>query len=470
MAAAEALGGKRLSLLGSTGSIGEQTLAVVAAAPSRFEVVALAAGRNIEKLADQVRRFRPGLVSVADADGAVELRERLGSLQVEVLVGNEGLKAVAEYPADLVVSGLVGAVGLAPTLAAIRAGRDVALANKEVMVMAGALVLREVKAHGVALLPVDSEHSAIFQALCGQRVEDVARLILTASGGPFRTWTAEQIAEATVEQALNHPNWDMGPKITIDSATLMNKGLEVIEARWLFDIPPERVDVVVHPQSIIHSLVEFVDTSVLAQLGLPDMRVPIAVALAHPERLELDLPVLDLPVLGRMDFEKPDRKRFPCLESRLRGAARRRGGTRGRQRRQRSCGCRVPRWAHPFPRDRGDQRGRAQLPRRPRRVGTAPRPRGRDGGRRLGARLRARVDREHRRGRSVNFLEGAYQASSYAFAFVVMLGVLIFVHELGHFLAAKACGIRVLKFSLGFGSPVGIGRFGCAGFAATPST
>jgi 1-deoxy-D-xylulose-5-phosphate reductoisomerase len=314
MAAADAPDSKRLSLLGSTGSIGEQTLAVAEAAPSRFEVVALAAGRNIEKLAEQVRRFRPGLVSVADADGAAELRERIGSQPLELLIGEEGLKAVAEYPADLVVSGLVGAVGLAPTLSAIRAGRDIALANKEVMVTAGALVLREVKAHGVALLPVDSEHSAIFQALCGQRIEDVKRLILTASGGPFRTWTAEQIAEATIEQALNHPNWDMGPKITIDSASLMNKGLEVIEARWLFDIPPDRVDVVVHPQSIIHSLVEFVDTSVLAQLGLPDMRVPIAVALAYPERIELDLPALDLTALGRMDFEAPDRKRFPCLE------------------------------------------------------------------------------------------------------------------------------------------------------------
>ncbi|MBW2578137.1 MAG: 1-deoxy-D-xylulose-5-phosphate reductoisomerase [Deltaproteobacteria bacterium] len=314
MTVADAPHSKRLSLLGSTGSIGEQTLAVAAAAPERFEVVALGAGRNIEKLADQVRRFRPGLVSVADAAGAAELRERLGSQPVEMLVGDEGLKAVAEYPADLVVSALVGAVGLEPTLAAIRAGRDIALANKEVMVTAGALVLREVKAHDVALLPVDSEHSAIFQALCGQRIEDVERLILTASGGPFRTWTAEQIAGATIEQALNHPNWDMGPKITIDSASLMNKGLEVIEARWLFDIPPERVDVVVHPQSIIHSLVEFVDTSVLAQLGLPDMRVPIAVALAYPERIDLDLPVLDLPTLGRMDFETPDRKRFPCLE------------------------------------------------------------------------------------------------------------------------------------------------------------
>jgi 1-deoxy-D-xylulose-5-phosphate reductoisomerase len=203
---------------------------------------------------------------------------------------------------------------LRPTLAAIRAGRDIALANKEVLVTAGALVLREARARGVTLLPVDSEHSAIFQALAGQRRQDVARLILTASGGPFRTWTPERIARATVAQALDHPNWDMGPKITVDSATLMNKGLEVIEARWLFDVPPQQVDVVVHPQSIVHSMVEFLDGSVLAQLGLPDMRVPIAVALAHPERLPLDWPRLDLAALGRLDFETPDRKRFPCLD------------------------------------------------------------------------------------------------------------------------------------------------------------
>ncbi|MBW2275731.1 MAG: 1-deoxy-D-xylulose-5-phosphate reductoisomerase, partial [Deltaproteobacteria bacterium] len=209
---------------------------------------------------------------------------------------------------------LVGAVGLEPTLAAIRAGRDIALANKEVMVMAGALVLREAKAHGAALLPVDSEHSAIFQALEGSRREDVSRLILTCSGGPFREWSAGRIAQASVEEALKHPNWSMGAKITIDSASLMNKGLEVIEARWLFDIEPERIDVVIHPQSIIHSLVEYKDTSVLAQLGLPDMRVPIAVAIAHPERVALDLPRLDLAALGRMDFEEPDRKRFPCLD------------------------------------------------------------------------------------------------------------------------------------------------------------
>jgi 1-deoxy-D-xylulose-5-phosphate reductoisomerase len=310
---------RRLAILGSTGSVGEQSLAVAGAFPDRYRVTALAAGRNLEKLAEQVLRFRPEVASVADADGAAQLRERLaagglGSNEVKVLSGDEGLEAVATHDADLVVAGLVGAVGLRPTLAAIRAGRDVALANKEVLVMAGALVLREVRAHGVTLLPVDSEHSAIFQALAGQRREDVARLILTASGGPFRTWSAERIARATVAEALDHPNWDMGEKITIDSATLMNKGLEVIEARWLFDMPPDRVDVVVHPQSIVHSLVEFCDGSVLAQLGLPDMRVPIAVALAHPERLPLELPRLDLAALGRLEFETPDPKRFACLD------------------------------------------------------------------------------------------------------------------------------------------------------------
>ena len=304
---------KRLAILGSTGSIGDQTLAVVEQFPERFKVMALAAGQRADKLADQVERFSPELVSVADEAGAEILRKRVGD-RVDIRVGDAGLEAVATYPADLVIAGLVGAVGLAPTLAAIHAGRDIALANKEVMVMAGALVRRAVAEQGVELLPVDSEHSAIFQALAGQRAQDMERIILTASGGPFRTWDAERIAAATIEQALAHPNWDMGPKISIDSATLMNKGLEVIEARWLFDAPPEQIDVVVHPQSIVHSLVEYVDGSVLAQLGLPDMRVPIAVALAHPERLKLDLPRLDLAEFGQLDFEEPDREKFPCLQ------------------------------------------------------------------------------------------------------------------------------------------------------------
>jgi len=308
-------GTKRVVVLGSTGSVGEQTLAVAAEFPDRYRVVGLAAGRNVEKLAEQIRRFRPEIVSVGDAEGAARLRERLGPEAPRVVeTGSDGLDAVAAHPADFVMAALVGARGLRPTLAAIRAGRTIGLANKEVMVTAGALVRREALARGVPLLPVDSEHSAIFQCLTGQRRVDVARLILTASGGPFRTWDEGRIARATVQEALNHPNWDMGPKITIDSATLMNKGLEVVEARWLFDISPDDIDVVVHPQSIVHSLVEFVDGSVLAQLGLPDMRSPIAVAMAHPERLPLDLPRLDLTAVGRFDFETPDTKRFPCLE------------------------------------------------------------------------------------------------------------------------------------------------------------
>lgn len=311
---------KRVAILGSTGSVGVQTLSVIAAAPERFQVTALAAGRSIETLAEQVRRFSPQQVAVADEEGAAALRARIGE-GIPIAVGDEGLAAVATHPADLVVAALVGAVGLRPTLAAIEAGRDVALANKEVLVMAGALVLRALKQHGGALLPVDSEHSAVFQALSGQRREDLARLVLTCSGGPFRTWSADRIAKATVEEALAHPNWDMGAKITIDSATLMNKALEIIEARWLFDVPPERIDVVIHPQSIVHSLVEFVDRSVIAQLGLPDMRVPIAVALAHPERIPLEIPSLDLAAIGRLDFEEPDRKRFPALDLAARALA-----------------------------------------------------------------------------------------------------------------------------------------------------
>ncbi|MEZ4330258.1 MAG: 1-deoxy-D-xylulose-5-phosphate reductoisomerase [Myxococcota bacterium] len=311
---------KRVSILGSTGSIGEQTLDVVARHPDRFEVVALAAGQRVERLVDQARQVRPRIVSVADAAAVGPVREALGE-GVEVWSGDAGLHAVATAPADLVVAALVGAVGLEPVLAAIHAGRAIGLANKEVMVMAGALVRREAAARDVALVPIDSEHSAIFQCLAGSRPEQIGRLILTCSGGPFRTWSAEAMAEASIEQALAHPRWSMGAKISIDSATLMNKGLEVIEARWLFDVAAERIDVVVHPQSIVHSLVEFRDRSVLAQLGLPDMRVPIAVALAHPERVDLALPPLDLVEVGRLDFEAPDRARFPCLDLAYRAVA-----------------------------------------------------------------------------------------------------------------------------------------------------
>ena len=309
---------RRVSILGSTGSIGEQTLDVIAGHPDRFDVVALAAGRRVERLVEQAKTFAPELVSVGDpnqvpvVEAALATSERARS--VRVVSGAAGLEAVAVAPGDVLVAGLVGAVGLEPVLAGIRAGRTIGLANKEVMVMAGALVRREAAARGVGIVPIDSEHSAIFQCLAGSAPEEVERLILTCSGGPFRTWSRERIEQATVEEALAHPNWSMGDKISIDSATLMNKGLEVIEARWLFDVEAERVDVVVHPQSIIHSLVEYRDRSVLAQLGLPDMRVPIAVALAHPERVALDVPRLNLVEVARLDFEEPDRARFPCLD------------------------------------------------------------------------------------------------------------------------------------------------------------
>jgi 1-deoxy-D-xylulose-5-phosphate reductoisomerase len=306
---------KRLSILGSTGSIGQNALAVAAEHPGEFQVVGLAAGKNVGVLAAQIREFRPRWVSVQDEAAARELRQLLaGFPSLEILAGPEGAVAVAAAPeADLVVSAMVGAVGLKPTLAAIEAGKTVALANKETLVAAGSLVMAAVAKNGAALIPVDSEHSAIFQALEGQRRDAVRRLWLTASGGPFRTWPQEKLAAATPAQALKHPNWAMGAKITIDSATMMNKALEVIEASVLFDLPVSRVEVFVHPQSIIHSLVEFVDGSVLAQLGWPDMRLPIAYALSYPRRLPLQAEPLDLGKVAQLTFERPDFERFPAL-------------------------------------------------------------------------------------------------------------------------------------------------------------
>ncbi len=306
---------KGLAILGSTGSIGMNALSVVAEHPGEFRVVGLAAGRNAARLAEQVRQFRPEVVAVETPEAAAELRSRLTrEAAPEILVGPEGAQAVATLPeVDLVLSAMVGAVGLAPTYAAIRAGKDVALANKETLVAAGSLVMEAVREHGVALIPVDSEHSAIFQALHGHPPEEVRSLWLTASGGPFRTWSREQLAAATPQAALKHPNWAMGAKITIDSATMMNKALEVIEAAVLFDLPPERIRVYIHPQSIIHSLVEFVDGSVLAQLGWPDMRLPIAYALTYPRRLPLNGEPLDLTRVAQLTFEPPDLERFPAL-------------------------------------------------------------------------------------------------------------------------------------------------------------
>jgi 1-deoxy-D-xylulose-5-phosphate reductoisomerase len=306
---------KRLAILGSTGSIGQNALAVVAEHPQEFQVVGLAAGKNVAVLAEQIRAVRPAQVSVQDEAAARELKVALnGHPPAEILIGPEGVVAVAAAPeADLVVSAMVGAVGLPPTLAAVEAGKTVALANKETLVAAGSLVMAAVAANGATLLPVDSEHSAIFQSLEGHRREDVRRLWLTASGGPFRTWPKEKLDAATPAQALKHPNWSMGAKITIDSATMMNKALEVIEASVLFGLPASQVEVYIHPQSIIHSLVEFVDGSVLAQLGWPDMRLPIAYALTYPRRLPLKQEPLDLGKVAQLTFERPDFTRFPSL-------------------------------------------------------------------------------------------------------------------------------------------------------------
>ncbi len=318
---------KRLAILGSTGSIGVSTLDVVARFPDRFEVTALAAGKNLIRFGEQIRAFRPSLVSVAREDDVPALRRAVPDYGGAVVWGTEGLHDVATHvPADLVVAALVGALGLPPTLAAVRAGKDVALANKEALVVSGELMTREAARRGVRLLPVDSEHNAVFQALHGHRRADVKRIILTASGGPFLHRSADDFACIRVADALQHPTWKMGDKITIDSATLMNKGLEVIEARWLFDLPTAQVSVMVHPQSIVHSMVEYVDGSVLAQLGIPDMRVPISYVLAYPERLPLEaLPSLNLAEVARLEFLEPDFDKFPCLG--LAYTALERGGT-----------------------------------------------------------------------------------------------------------------------------------------------
>ena len=320
-------GGKMVAILGSTGSIGVRTLDVIRSFPGRFRVKALAAGRNVERLAAQVKEFRPRLAAVLTEDLAVQLRDLIGpGFPVEVVFGEEGyVRAAACEEAETVVSAMVGAAGLRPTLAAVRAGRRVALANKEALVMAGGLVMAEARSSGAAILPVDSEHSAVFQVLEGQRREAVRRILLTASGGPFLGRSRAALAGVSPEEALAHPRWRMGAKISIDSATLMNKGLEAIEARWLFDCPLDRIDIVIHPESVVHSLVEFADGSVLAQMGIPDMRLPIAYALTYPERLPLDLPRLDLAGVGNLSFRRPEPEAFPCLGLAL--AAGRRGGT-----------------------------------------------------------------------------------------------------------------------------------------------
>jgi 1-deoxy-D-xylulose-5-phosphate reductoisomerase len=305
---------KSITILGATGSIGRRALELVSAFPDEFRIAGLAArGSNLPALVEQIRAHRPDAVALTDTGAIDRLARELGSPRPELLAGPDGLVTLASsVKADVVLSGLVGGAGLLPTLAAIRAGRTIALANKETLVMAGALMTRVAREHGVALLPVDSEHSAIFQCLAGARPHEVKRLLLTASGGPFLRFPAA-LERVTVAEALKHPTWRMGAKITIDSATLMNKGLEVIEAHWLFGVRLDQVDVVVHPQSIVHSLVEFVDASVLAQLGTPDMGIPILYALSYPDRLPCPAEPLDLARVGALTFEAPDEARFPCL-------------------------------------------------------------------------------------------------------------------------------------------------------------
>ncbi|MBK1836162.1 1-deoxy-D-xylulose-5-phosphate reductoisomerase [Azospirillum sp. YIM B02556] len=315
---------RSVTILGSTGSVGTQTVDLVSRDPERFPVEALTANRNVTLLAQQARQLNARMAVVADPAAYAELKDLLSGSGIEVAAGSDAVAAAAERPADWVMAAIVGAAGLEPTLAAVRRGAIVAFANKEVLVCAGALMMEEVKTHGATLLPVDSEHSAIYQVFDFERTDSVARLILTASGGPFRTRDRGFMAAATREQAVAHPTWEMGAKISVDSATMMNKGLELIEAHFLFGIPEDRIDVLVHPQSVVHSLVEYVDGSVLAQLGTPDMRTPIAYSLGWPARIATPAERLDLVKAATLTFEAPDPVRFPAL--RLARAALQSGG------------------------------------------------------------------------------------------------------------------------------------------------
>jgi 1-deoxy-D-xylulose-5-phosphate reductoisomerase len=304
---------RKIAILGATGSIGKSTLDLIERSPDRFEVTAVTAATNVEALADIARRTRARLAVVADESRYEDLQALLSGTGCEAAAGEDALVDAATAESDLVIAAIVGCAGLRPVMAAVEAGRTVALANKEALVTAGSMMTDAAATSGATLLPVDSEHNAIFQCLTGSRAEDVSRIVLTASGGPFRTASIETIRSATPTQAVAHPNWSMGAKISVDSATLMNKGLELIEAHFLFGLPSKQLDVVIHPQSVIHSMVEFIDGSVLAQLGSPDMRIPIAYALAWPERMETPAQRLDLVAIARLDFEAPDLERFPAL-------------------------------------------------------------------------------------------------------------------------------------------------------------
>ncbi len=319
---------KAITLLGSTGSIGTQTLDIIEHHPDKFRLVGIAAGRNVTLLAQQVRQFKPEIVAICDESKLEELRTAIADVdpQPQILAGDEGIVEVARYgDAEAVVTGIVGCAGLLPTIAAIEAGKDIALANKETLIAGGPVVLPLVEKHGVKLLPADSEHSAIFQCLQGLPEGGLRRIILTASGGAFRDWPVERLQTVTVADATKHPNWSMGRKITVDSATLMNKGLEVIEAHYLFGMGYDDIDIVIHPQSIIHSLIETQDTSVLAQLGWPDMRLPLLYAMSWPERIYTDWEPLDLVKAGDLTFKAPDHDKYPCMD--LAYAAGRAGGS-----------------------------------------------------------------------------------------------------------------------------------------------
>ena len=305
---------KQIAILGSTGSIGTQTLDVVRQHRSEFAVYALTAHRSVEMLIEQALEFNPAVVCIADESCYPRLRDALSDLPIKVMAGEKALEEIVTMPAiDVVVAAMVGYAGLPPTIAAIKAKKTIALANKETLVVAGEIICRLAQRYKVNILPVDSEHSAIFQSLVGEDMTSVEKLLLTASGGPFRTFSLEQMQHVTAAEALQHPNWDMGAKITIDSASMMNKGFEVIEARWLFDIPVEKIQVLVHPQSVVHSAVQFIDGSVKAQLGTPDMRMPIQYALTYPARWQSDVPRLDLFATQSLTFEEPDMQRFPNL-------------------------------------------------------------------------------------------------------------------------------------------------------------
>ena len=306
---------KKVTILGSTGSIGLSALDVIEKNPERFRVVALAAGKNINLLKKQIEKFKPKMVAVSTKESALKLREALtAKTKIKILYDEEGLKEIASFPsADIVISAISGSAGLIPTLAAIEAGKDIALANKETMVMAGEIVTKRAIKKGVKIIPVDSEHSAIFQCLEGNKRQNLRRIILTASGGPFLNFTRNELKKVILSQTLRHPNWKMGKKITIDSASMMNKGLEVIEAKWLFNLDISNIDVLIHPQSIVHSMIEFIDGAFLAQMGIPDMKLPIAYALTYPERIINDLPSLDLVKIGKLEFLKAEINKFPCL-------------------------------------------------------------------------------------------------------------------------------------------------------------